>query len=382
MEARMKRWLTVVAGCAALVALRALPPSDFRTPPRNATPQTLHLESVERQVGRLHAALRTLRWSDSLSELAVRSAVDGLALAGPRGNGVGDDALRAWEEAQRAALAERPRRDPDMVVGVFWQPLNHGGLPDVPAIARGDEVTFVGARDGTPYCLRVIPIIRTDPRTLERSASHVGPCRLYASYGLPGAEIQAWLDASALDFARVHVPGWAADLARTTPPRAEGTMRLFGVSRPPLAQNGVPVQRCLAGDATACARAVSDPELIGPTYGDRGWLVANTPASSYGSRMPDPPFGYLDDALLYEWEEEFGPDAFARFWTSSGLMNEAFEAAFGIPLGAWVLDWVGQHAELYRAGPSLPGSSVGWTLIVLGALAAVATLAGQRRRVG
>lgn len=378
----MKRWLAVVIGSMGLVALWALPPSAFETPARNASPEAIHLESVEREVGRLHAALRTARWSDSLSQLAVRSAEDGLAMGGPQGSGVDEEAVRAWEEAQRVALAAHPRRDPEMVVGVFWQPLNHGALPDVPTIARGDEVTFVGTRDGRPYCLRAIPYIRPDVRVWSRSGADLGPCRLYAAYGIPGAELRAWLDASALGFARVHVPGWAAEVAGTAPPRSDGTMRLFGVWRPPLARYGLPVQACLAGRATACGRAVSDLELVMPRWGDRGWLAANTPASSYGSQMPDAPFGYLDDALLYEWEAEFGSEAFARFWTSGEPMPEAFETAFGVPLGEWVLGWVGQHAELYRAGPSLPWSSVWTSVLVLAGLAGVATVAGVRRRVG
>ena len=381
MEAHVKRWLVVVGGSIAVVALWALPPSIFQAPAPNASPEAIHLQSVEREVARLHAALRTLRWSDSLSQLAVRTAVDGLALSTPRGQGLDGQAMRRWEEGQRAALAIRPRRESDLVVGVFWQPLNQGTLPQVPAMAQGDEVTFVGTRGGTPYCVRAIPYIRADPRVLERTAADVGACRLYASYGLPGAAIQSWLDASALGFARVHAPGWAEDFARTALPPAEGAMRLFGMARPPLAQHGVFVQSCLAGQTDACARAVSDLHLIAPGYGDRAWLVANTPASSYGGRMPDPPFGYLDDGLLYEWEAEFGPDAFARFWGSDAPMPEAFQAAFGIELGDWVLHWIGRHAEVYRAGPSLTWGSMGWSVLTLAVLAGAATAAGVRRRV-
>lgn len=159
-------------------------------------------------------------------------------------------------------------------------------------------------------------------------------------------------------------------------------MRLFGISRPPLADLGVAVQACLAGRLEACARAVSDPDLITPTSGDRAWLLANSPATGLDGGFAGPPFGWLDDGLVYEWEAEFGTDAFARFWTSSEPIPEAFEAAFGVPLGAWVYEWAGRHGDVYRAGPSLPWGSVGWSLLALTALAGAATVAGMRRRVG
>ena len=383
MEARMKRWLAAVAGAAAIVALWALPPSSFEMPARNRLPESVRREAVEGEVRRAHTALRAIRWSDSLSQLAVRTAVDGLALSPPRVEGTDPADILSWEEAQRGALAERSRPRSDVVVGIFWQPFGQSALPGIPDAARFSDITFVGARDGTPYCIRAIPHSGRATGALLGLVGDVGACRLYAAYGVPGTQIQAWLEASALGFARIHSPTWAADFARRRePPRPEGTLRPFGLSRPRLAYESIVVQACLAGRVMACERATTDPELISPTWGDRAWLVANTPATGFGMQQAHPPFGYLDDGLLYEWEAAFGPDAFARFWTSSAPVPEAFEAAFGVPLGAWVLRWVERHSGLYRAGPSLPWSSLGWSLLGLAALAGVSTAAGMRRRVG
>lgn len=380
----MKRWLTVVIGAMGIVALWALPPSVFNTPAPTASPEALELRSVEREVARLHAALRTLRWSDSLAVLAVETGAEGLVLSAPRGAGIDPEDVRSWEEAQREAIASLPRRDPEMVVGVLWQPLGHGTLPDVPASAGSEEVTFVGARDGTPYCLRVIPYNVGLARALlgRTSLTGPGPCRLYSAYGAPGEEVQAWLEASALGFARIDSPSWASSFARRAPLRPEGTMRLFGLSRPQPAYESIVVQACLAGRPEACERAMTEPDLIAPLWRDRAWLVANTPATSFGVQQGHPPFGYLDDGLLSEWEATFGPEPFARFWTSSAPVPEAFEAAFGVPLGDWVLGWAERHGVVYRAGPSLPWSSVWTSMLALAALAGVATAAGLRRRVG
>jgi hypothetical protein len=377
----MKGWLAIVSGASALVALWALPPSRLETPPVQKLPEQIRYESVEGEIRRAHGALRALRWSDSLSALAVRAAVDGVAFSPPRGEGLEAAEVRPWEERLRAALAGIEPRDPDMVVGVFWQPPDHAAVPGVPSGIRMREVTFVGERDGTPYCIRAVPYTERGARVMLRYSGDVGPCRLYAAYGTPGERIQEWLDASALRFARVAVPSFAADFALTALPPRDAT-RLFGASRPQFADQNLAVQACLAGRAEACARAVTDPELIAPRFGDEAWLVANSPASSFGGDSPDAPFGWLDDGLLYEIEARFGSDAFARFWTSAEPVAEAFEAAFGLPLGEWVLRWIEGHVGLYRAGPSLPWSSLGLSLLALAALAGVATGAAVRRRVG
>jgi len=377
----MKRWLAVVTGSMGLVALWALPPSRLELPPTQKLPARLRHEAIEAELRRAHAALRALRWSDSLPSLAIRAAVDGVALGPPRAESL-EAEVQAWEEAQRATLAALRPRDPDMVLGVFWQPADEATISGVPIGVRTRRVTFVGEHDGTPYCIHAVPYL-TEPgaRALLRHIVDLDACRLYAKYGAPGERIQEWLDASSLGFARVAVPTFAADYARLQPaPR--GTMRLFGLSRPLYADQNLAVQACLAGRPAACERAVTDPQLISPQFGDEAWVVANSPASSFGGGASHPPFGYLDDGLLYELEARFGAEAFARFWTSTESVPEAFEAAFGEPLGEWVLRWIEGHVGLYRAGPSLPWSSLWLSALALTALAGVATAAGVRRRVG
>ncbi|HUP52199.1 MAG TPA: hypothetical protein VM198_06975 [Longimicrobiales bacterium] len=381
----MKRWLAVVTGSMGLVTLWALPPSRFEMPRKNESAEQLRYEAVDAELRRTHTALRALRWSDSLSALAIRSAVDGVVLSPPQAAGLEAAEVQAWEQAQRATIAALERRDPDMVVGIVWQPADHATVPGVPIAGATREMTFVGERSGRPYCIEAMPYIERGARALPRYRGARGACRLYAKYGAPGERIQAWLDASALGFARVAVPTFAADFARTAlPPRPRGVMRLFGLSRPPLADQDLATQACLAGRASACERALTDPEVISAPFGDEAWLVANTPASSFGfgPSLGTPPFGYLDDGLLYELEARYGPDAFARFWTSTESVPEAFEAAFGEPLGTWVLRWIEGHVGLYRAGPSLPWGTLGWSLAALIAMAGVVTAAARRRRMG
>jgi hypothetical protein len=372
MEARMTRWLTLVTLSIGAVSLWALPPSAVSVPEIRTIPEVARVQAIEAEMRRGQAALRAIRWSDSLSALVIQAAVDGVALSPPRGEAVDPEAARRWEDAQRTALAGRARRDPRMVVGFFWQRSDPVGR-----LTR--EVTFVGLRDGTPYCIEASPYTGRGAM-LGWDDTRVGACQLYAAHGPPGGRIQEWLDASALGFVRIAVPTFAADFARAGLPPPDA--RLFGVGRPSLSYQSLTVQACLAGRAEACERAMTDPELIAPQVGADAWLVANTPASSFGGRQSDPPFGYLDDGLLYEWEAGFGPEAFSRFWTSSERVPEAFETAFGVPLGEWVLRWAEEHVGLYRAGPSLPAGSLLWSVLALAGLAGAATLTAARRRVG
>jgi hypothetical protein len=375
----MRRWLAGVTASLALVAFWALPPAQLEAPRLRGGQERLRAQTVAREIGRANAALRALRWADTLPALAVRTAVDGVAIGLPRAPGLDADELRAWVGRQQEALTEIEPRDPEMVVGLIWRPADLGAIPGMPIAARTRAVTFVGRHRGTPFCVRALPYLeRAGPATL-RYGPDLGPCRIYAKYGAPGDMIQEWLEAASLGFARVAAPTYAADIARMQPP-ARGTMRLFGMTRPPQASANVAVQACLAGRADACERALTDPELIAPQVGDEAWIVANSPASSLGGGAATPPFGYLDDGLLYEWEATFGTEAFRRFWTSTRPVPDAFETAFGEPLGEWVLGWAEHHVGLYRAGPSIPSGALGWCLLTLSALAAVATATAARRR--
>jgi len=378
----MIRWLSVVTGSLALVALWALPPSRLETPFPRWLPEQARLDALSREVGRLNGALRAQRWADSLTALALREAEDGVALGPPatEGSDADPEDVRRWSERERARFQSLRPRDPELVVGLFWQPYAQGAQPDLPIGAGARSMTFVGERDGRAFCVRAAPYT---PQTLAESLGYPmdpGPCILYAKYGLPGDQIQAWLDASSMSFARVSVPTYASDIAQTLLP-SEPPPLVFGLTRPFLADQSLTVQACLAGRPAACERAVADPALLGPAGVDATWVLTNSPASGLEGGPGSPPFDQLDDALLFELEASFGTEAFARFWRSSAPVPEAFEAAFGEPLGEWILRWVEARVELYRAGPALPWGTLGWSLLALALLGAAVTRTASRRRV-
>jgi hypothetical protein len=73
----------------------------------------------------------------------------------------------------------------------------------------------------------------------------------------------------------------------------------------------------------------------------------------------------VEHQLLTDLEAEFGQDRFARFWTSSLAVPEAFEEAFGLAPDRWLQGWVRRH---YFSGPS------GAELVEAGAIAVVLLL--------
>jgi len=93
------------------------------------------------------------------------------------------------------------------------------------------------------------------------------------------------------------------------------------------------------------------------------------------------PFGNLDDYLLADLEAEFGPDRFQRFWSSELELPEAFEAAFGVGLGEWVITWVDANMRISPAGPGMSKSAALGGILALSLFAAMAGAWARRRRV-
>lgn len=382
----MIRWLAVVVGLAALVALRALPPASLELGLREELPEQVTQRALESELRRAHAALRALRWSDSLSALAVTSAVDGVALSPPVGPALDAAEVDRWTEGRRAELVALGPGNHGVVVGIFWVPTRHSALPDVPLAGSNRPITFVGERDGTFYCIQAEPYTERTSHTLLGYWTGAAACSLYAEYGAPGPHVKAWLEASSLGFARIPVSDFADEVMRSALEERELFERdpfereLFGPGLPLFADENLSVRACLAGRPVACERAVTDPELIAPLFEEERWLLDNTPAVDLGMGAAGPPFGYLDDALLFELEDRYGPDAFRSFWTSTEPLPAAFEAGFGLPLGEWVMRWIHGYVGSYRAGPSIPWRALLWSVVALAAFAAMATGAQNRRR--
>jgi hypothetical protein len=374
----MKLWLGAVIGLCALVALWALPPSRITNRTRVRSPEEVRYDQVAGELRRAHGLLLAQRWSDSLSALVVETAVDGLALAYPPSDLVTAEGVAEWRQAVTARLASFGRRDPDMTVGIVFQLDMHGALEaalDGADAALGPPFsarhqTYVGARDGSPYCFVVLPERYAVRNGGLRSATSLEGCRWFYEYGVPGNAVGAWLEAGAFSL------GWDDDVQGVlpTPPL---DMTWFGIVRP--YSEEIVVAACLAGDAAACEGAVTDHELLAARLLDGG-LVELSPISHL-HRGRSTPFHDRAGLLFVELEARYGQDAFARFWTSDEPVPVAFEAAFGSNIGVWMRDFSQEGIGSFRAGPLPRAASLGWSMLAVLLLSGFVSWKQMRRRV-
>lgn len=194
--------------------------------------------------------------------------------------------------------------------------------------------------------------------------------------------MNAWLEAGGLELA--YDASVEAPTSKSFGPEATFPLA-FGVYRP--YDEHVVVARCLAEDPTACRQAVLDPQVLAARSsadrGDPAWLAANTPIS----HVADPhgamtSFRQRSASMLADVEAEFGSEAFARFWRSSEPVPGAFQEAFGVELGDWVLGWADREIGHFRAGPAPRAATMGWSLLTLMLLSGFAGLKQVARRVG
>jgi hypothetical protein len=370
MATRLKYWLIAfVAACGAAAAW-LLPPSRFDRLVREDLPEDVRYREATVELQLTHGVLVSRRWADSLSELAVRTAVDGLALAHPPSDIVSAEGFAEWRELLSARLQSLEPRDPEMVVGVFFQNDRHGALDGVllPRFGARPQ-TYVGVRDGTPYCLVVYPKRYPISNSELRTSARLETCLMHAKYGVPGAAVAEWLESGGFAFARdVRL----AELDPRTFRRVQ--MLPFGILRP--VEANLPTTGCVAGKLQACTATF----LEGGSSRSFRRLVAESPIA-YVQEGSVSLFEQKSDAILAELEAEYGPESFARFWRSDGEVETAFRAAFGVEPGAWLHDWVQAEIGSYRSGPMPKGGAIVFALLMLTALSAAACVIAMRRRV-
>ncbi len=371
----MKLWLGAVVGACALVAWWALPPSTYSYGIRTPLAEETRFDEIAAEVQHAHGVLMTTRWSDSLSVLVVESAVDGLALAHPPSDLVTQEGVDEWRALVTAQIDSYETRDPEMTVGLVLQTDRHGALEGAPLPRFGQRPqTYVGVRDGSPYCYVVGPQRYPVTNGTLRNTRTLDGCAWHAKYGMPGPMVAAWLEDGAFDFA---TEGRVAEVNAELGPASPDWVP-FGILRP--FSESFAVASCIAGNAAACERAITDPAVLALRRPDPR-LAAESPMSHMGA-VRFTPFQVRSAFLFSAWEAEYGPAAFARFWQSDDVVPVAFQTAFGVELGAWVRDWAAEEIGSFRAGPAPLLSSILWSLLAVIGLSAFAGAKQMRRRVG
>jgi hypothetical protein len=91
------------------------------------------------------------------------------------------------------------------------------------------------------------------------------------------------------------------------------------------------------------------------------------------------PFGGRESGLLWDLQEEYGPERFLAFWGSELGFEEAFQAAFGTTFPQWVMGWAEREVGVLEASPAVPLGATLLSLVVIGGFAAFALARGRRR---
>ena len=341
MATGMKLWLTLTLAGVAMVAAWKLPPSPYA--PREAVVrpgETLRSEALNEEFRVTAEALRRWQWSDSLAPLALSSADDGVALLYPGEAGLNVDQLQRFDGMIRSEVESL--RGSDMVFGYVLQAYDAGQTPDMPNAARDRTELYVGSLEGQSYCLQVrvhhprragttlARKLTGEDRSVRPVSGSVGTCRPYLQHGLPGPEIQAWMEEGGVQLATERGEVSEDDTPFQSPPERR---MVFGISY------GFAIEgdRCLAGYSDACAALLTnatDAEERNLTIARMSPVTAIAESYFRRSRLPD------QEYLFYDLEQEFGSEAFGEFWTSEHDVETAFAAAFGIDFGEWIVSWV------------------------------------------
>lgn len=264
-----------------------------------------------------------------------------------------------------------------MIFGFVFQP--HDQAQDGGTFSGRDRTeTYVGTRDGVDYCLQVRVAHATylqdmiarrvvDDDSTPPFSDDLGPCRFYLTYGLAGDGVQDWLDSGGVELAMEGgdgPPAWEGSRGGRRGPFGFTTFIGYGAS--------LEVTRCLAGIADSCGAFLENRDgayFLAPAQLE---IVRRSPVTGMGSR-----YGFArwfgDQAyILADLEAEFGADAFRSFWSSDAPMPEAFEAAFGVDTGTWMVSWVGRTIGVDRPGPGLPREASTGAVLTVGLLLGIA----------
>ena len=374
------RWSTGVAlGCASLAALLLpFPPSvPQRWTPSAPAPLAREVSRLAADVGRTGAAVRAYRAATGLDRWrTARRTSDSVSI---RIDGSVPPAIAAAARSvaaeQWAALGSASGAHAEVFVYVdsttlaraatsvtSRRPLESRRLVDV-AFALPE------ATDGS-RCVSLVRLRGTTPAHVDalRLQSLVGACGFFAAFGLPGADIRQWLEAT--DYRAARRSDWHIALAPATDASAMYDLGAAG-------------RRCMKGERGGCLEMLGaersgrsarrDPSTSSPLLLDSFGPLGTANRARSRSEL-----GNVEGELLMSAVREFGPERFGRFWRSSAAPDVAFSQATGVTLDAWTPAWLSRTIGALPTRPTIRGSHVVWLAVAFPLLLTVAARPRER----
>ncbi|MCK5650045.1 MAG: hypothetical protein KAJ42_01650 [Gemmatimonadetes bacterium] len=404
----LNRWISYVALCLIIAAAWALPPRRYGRNyyPSERTPEREQAVRLREEIGRLDRHYQRLLRRDSLVSMVRTAREEGRSCIFGASGEYPTDSLHVLEEAFAREVDRVVGGTPKVTAGLYlFRPREwtHEGLKEdgrgIPTYYSAYEEFYAGSMDGISYCLLAFPVrgrFSSAYRNLQPALPEVeamagannmlGPCVFHLRYGHPSEAVFQWLRDGGYRLAQEQVSYEARR-------QLEYYRDLYDVNRVFGIRIGyrfsIDAEACLAGDADACERSIVD--IANPRSDGREFYAArfgipvsqvDMPVSYYDYRYFWGLYGGFDRALLADIETEFGPERFQRFWTSEEEFAEAFESAFGVPLGDWVMKWAQERLGKIETTPTLPLQASALSLLIMGLFAALVGVVAQRRVVG
>lgn len=393
MDRELKRWfLAAVTACGLAAALLLPPqPQDFRSRRGlRQTPERQRARNLQNQINGYNELLKRHRWTDSLSAILAESSERGALVVGvaPFVSDSTESLLRSVIERE----LEQITTTGEVPFGLFVLDRSSGSHPDVRSSSYPSGEYISGHLQDNPFCMLIYTapdsaaadrLIVSDLGTRSQRSGHnvLGVCAPYRRYGIPGAHIGEWLHSGALRFGREQsrdriLARFAANIREVFIQRTAYLVvnRRFSPFWWRFPQN-VDVEPCLMGDRDACRRSVVE---VRPST---SLQYSGFPGSITRQGRYQNLYSGFDSALFADLEEEFGHEAFATFWKSPQDVEVAFEEAFGVPIGEWVMQWAQTRLGRWPRGARMKPMTLLLSVLTLAATVGAGTYVVSRQRV-
>ena len=388
MALTLDRWIAAaVAGCLVAVVFVLGGPDSAGTRRRNVPDEREILAQRERVASRAISLA-----GERLRMRVLRDSVSTVLAALPRSD---TTRLLVSEQVPRHAQVTRALRA--RVVNVLPSPLK----TRVDLVVPSDTLTWDYWRRSA-YNYQLLPARESDRCVAIADAlasrdvgarNWIGPCGFYATYGVPGHNIDRWLRSGAWAFGTVWrgspSPRFNAD--RYWYPRAERSIPWADAAGFPMRHLiSIAGYGCLTGNRAACRPLVLDPQgndvgsdgnrgaafravrLDGVSVWSRGTALSNRYPGILGPSMAN---------ILMDMSTTLGPDKFGRFWKSDLPPADAFRAATGTEIEDWTMRWMRNTYGEFGRGPRVTV----WSAMLGAALAllalGLASVTWRRRQV-
>ena len=294
--------------------------------------------------------------------------------------------------------AGAPSKVPVVIAAVVDSASTVSGLPRRnPSSYNLPITTFLPSAATATRCVSVVrifvPINANTPKYLVRNLATpetidalFGPCIYFATFGKPGTEVERWLRDDNWWLARhsdwsTTPPQWDPRLIKAASPFVERLISIDDASWRVRSALKLPGIGCLGGQSGRCVEAAMSPRS---TSDDSTWrtnVVSSNGTSqlSFYLRSQTSNLGPYDGWLLSEMARSLGKERFEAFWKSNASVPEAFHAAAGQDLDAWIREWGRRIYAPIPTGPGVPMAAV-WSGVVALMLAVMLAIAIARRR--